>query len=508
VTALSTRAEETPPPVGAAGPARGFATWALLLVWLLGVAYAAAALAPPLGAGVKMGLAFNEMLANLLHGRFDISPQVIANEAFVRDGRTYAYFGVFCAILRAPLLLAGRLDVDMTAASLLIAAAVSLACRLAAASLVLRKSEGADLPAALRVTLAVAIAANGESLQFLHPSLYQEVVSWGAALASVFVLLALKMILGAAPRTAAAYGALALVAGLALTCRVSTGLGLYGALGLMLAVEAWRGLRARRAISMMRRLAPAAVVLALFAGAVGGVNYARWGDPLSFSPLRYQAVTNRTYPDRMARLETYGESNLRRVPFALQYYFTPVWAATDARGEFILRDHQVELFELVELPPGSILLSDPVICVLAAIGLWALFARPAGVADPALARAALAGLAVPGGLMLTLGALCFRYRMEFYPALDFAGWLGLAALASRARPLPKVAVPAFGGLAVAGMVVAAASLMAYAIVPFGTATDFDTSRGWTGVIANRLEGRELYRGHLMRDGSVVPLPKP
>jgi hypothetical protein len=478
----------------------------LALVWLGGVLYAAMLMSPSIGAHIKFGLTFNEMLSNLLQGRFDIDPAIIRGEAFEHDGRSYAYFGVFCALLRLPLLLTGKIGVDMTAASQLIAAAVSLACRLAIATTILNRAKGAPLNPLLRAAVLVGIATNGESVQYLHPSIYQEVIAWGDALAALFVLFAARRILGFSERRAWTYAAMATVAGLALMCRVSFGLGLYGALAYMLAAEALTAQPVRRRIAgIVRTLAPAAAILAVFAVLAGGVNYARWGNPLTFVPLRYQAIAHRLYPDRAPRLQRYGEVNLRRVPFSLQYYFAPIWAVTDNKGDFILQRPQVDLFEDVELPPSSFLLSDPVTCILAALGLMALSLRPQTLVNPALARAAQLGLALPACLMLTAISLTFRYRMEFYPALDFAAWLGLAALANRTSPLPGVATSVLGSMSLAGMAVAAVSLLIYAIVPLGPATDLNTPHGWTGLIADRLAGREVHRGHLMPDGRRIPL---
>lgn len=481
-----------------------FSGWAPGLVWLGGLVYAALVMTPHVGAPVRMGLVFNEMLSNLLHERFDLSPATVGGEAFERGGRSYAYFGVFCALLRAPLLLAGRMGVDMTGASILVAAALSLAARLGAASLVLDRFGAGAAP---RWAVLAAAATNGESIQYLHPSLYQEVVSWGCALAAVFVWLALRMVLGAVRRRGACYAAMAGVAGLALLCRVSFGLGLYCALSLMLAVELWSG---RRALALgARMLAPAAAILVVFAGLAGGVNTARWGDPLSFVPLRYQKIAHRIYPDRAPRLQRYGEVNIRRVPFALQYYFAPVWGLTDRRGDLIFQAQQADLFEDVEAPPAALPLSDPVICLLAGTGVFALAFARGGVGDRRLAIAALAGLCVPAGLMLAAISLTFRYRMEFYPGLDLAAWLGLAALAERggAGAAAKYASPVLGALAVAGMAAAAVGLLAYALMPFGPATDLITARGWGGIMVDRLEGRDVYRGHLTPDGRRLPLER-
>jgi hypothetical protein len=45
--------------------------------------------------GNPLNLAFNSTLDNLLHGRFDVDPQIEGWEGFVRDGRYYPYWGIF-----------------------------------------------------------------------------------------------------------------------------------------------------------------------------------------------------------------------------------------------------------------------------------------------------------------------------------------------------------------------------------------------------------------------------
>jgi len=54
-------------------------------------------------ASEELGLTFNAMALGLLKGDFSISPDIIGNEAFVHDGKTFTYFGVFPALLRLPL---------------------------------------------------------------------------------------------------------------------------------------------------------------------------------------------------------------------------------------------------------------------------------------------------------------------------------------------------------------------------------------------------------------------
>ncbi|MBV8359858.1 MAG: hypothetical protein JO189_18265 [Deltaproteobacteria bacterium] len=43
---------------------------------------------------------FNSMLVHLLRADFSVDRDAIGFEAFTRDGKTYAYFGIFPAVLR------------------------------------------------------------------------------------------------------------------------------------------------------------------------------------------------------------------------------------------------------------------------------------------------------------------------------------------------------------------------------------------------------------------------
>lgn len=134
----------------------------------------------------------------------------------------------------------------------------------------------------------------------------------------------------------------------------------------MLCVEAWR---ARLGMAALKALVPAAAILVLFAGVAAGINAARWDNPLTFVPFRNQAALVRHGADRLERLQRYGELNLARIPFALQYYLAPVWVLPGTDGGLLLQKIQLRLFDDVELPPSSLLLSDTVTCLLAG-GLW------------------------------------------------------------------------------------------------------------------------------------------
>ena len=148
---------------------------------------------------MKYGLVFNNMLEHLLRWEFDVDPGLIEGEGFVHDGKAYAYFGILPALLRFPLLLAGRLeDVNVTILSCVLAAGISVFFKLAAIATISRAVSDRGSLYAVWLSVALAIALGGPELQFLDASIYQEVVNWAGALGSVFVYLAIRELPGAA----------------------------------------------------------------------------------------------------------------------------------------------------------------------------------------------------------------------------------------------------------------------------------------------------------------------
>ncbi len=442
----------------------------------------------------------------MLPGRFDVDPGAImaGREVYVRDGRAYSYFGVFCALLRLPLLVAGRPHLDVTVISIGCATLLGLGARLKAAAMAM--AEGPAFTRAQRVMVFAGFALTGETIQFLAPSIFQEVVSWGAALASVFGLLVLQLCLGKARSRTKTYLALAAVAALELLCRPTFGIGACLATGAIFAVHLWRA-RARP-VSGLRALAPPALVLLLGVAVVGGVNDARWGNATTFAPLERAAMMNQVYPDRPARLKRYGEFNVERVPFALEYYLAPVFALGPGDGPPPLTARQRALYDEVELPVSSIFLGDAFIVALAAVGLGTFACRRGGLDDPVLGGWALAALAAPLSMILSLLALTFRYRMEFYPALDLAALFGLHSLASQRRPLPAMATGILLSLATLALSSSLVLCILYRNAPLGPLQDFEFRGGWVRAIVNNHRTPILHRRHIMPDGSVIYFGEP
>lgn len=424
-------------------------------------------------------LTFNSMIDHLLRGEFDLDPNIIGAEGIRRGSRVYAYFGIFCALIRAPLMLIpGGVRFDVTPQSCLLAVIGAAAIKLKTLGVVYRASPPSPLRETLCWALGLSILFGGAQIQFLRPSMYQEVCLWAGLQAAIFVYFAVRGVVADGFKTSALCF-MAALAGLALLTRVSVGLGLCAALGLLLLT----GLRRDLATSG-KGVAPGrpfhtrlisgglvwpALVLLAFVTVTGLINYERWGNPLALYGSDY--IMLEYYPDRAPRLAAYGLFNVARIPFAFVYYFFPIWLVQRPDGFMLFEEHQKRLIDAAELPPGSFLLTDPLLLLLGAFFVWSFFVGRRGAPgfDRARTLAIMLGLSAPCALMLTLISMNFRYRIEFYPLMEFGALAGFLTLCR--SDLSIVASNRMRGVSVAlaavGIFASAASLALYAVSDFG-----------------------------------------
>ncbi len=375
---------------------------------------------------VAWNYTFNSMLAHLVHGQFDVDPQIVGwEEGFLRNGRTYAYFGIWPAFLRLPLWIIGRMDVDLVLPSCIVAACIAGMAKVRAVLLVRRHAAQNPIAGSAVFLMLLYVLFGGGGIGNLNASMYLEVILWAYAFASIFVCLAVKGILNRSFSTRSLC-AMALCAGLALNTRVSTGIGLIVAFALLLIALAIA--RAAR-----RTLLPAGI-LSAFMAVSGTVNYFRWGGPFTFAnwDLYLDWAASPGSPawwlsPILVKIHAYGAFNLVRIPFNLVYYFCPFWSLRDIDDGALFDNYWGRTMNGIELPPSSFFLTDLfVFCFIAllAVALWRRRAR--GVSPAARSAAAVAiGLLAPCMLMLTAMWVAYRYRMEFYPEFQFLAFLGL-----------------------------------------------------------------------------------
>ncbi|MBS0980981.1 hypothetical protein [Acetobacter thailandicus] len=377
----------------------------------------------------NLSLTFNSMMEHLLHGRFDVDPTTVGKEGFLRDGRVYAYWGIFPALLRLPIFLfPNGLHLDVT----------RLSCAIAAILMFLINLRSIDYVASffnsyqswLKTLLFLAVGLSGVQVCFLCPSLYQEVCLWALVFGMMFVYWALRACLEVeeAPK-ALVWMALASVG--ALLTRVSMGIGAYGAESLLGVVVLWRCFSNSSRVSsktMFRQLCLCGVAVALLIGGVivtAGINFERWGNPLTFANYNLY-LFNEEFPDRLVRTQQYGLFNIRRIPLGMVYFFFPLWVMHKG-GSLFFQDEFTRLIDAAELPPSSFFLTDGFFLFLGGVFVYSIFRSARKNQSWQITVGALAvivGLFIPALLMLMAISMNYRYRAEFYPLIMFTAFMG------------------------------------------------------------------------------------
>lgn len=376
------------------------------------------------------------MMEHMLHGTFDVDPQIVGEEGFLRDGKVYAYWGIFPALLRLPVLIfRNGINIDITKLSSIIAWYLILFVNYK--SLLCVGKYFCKKYSWLYSCFACVIIFSGVPICFLPFSLYQEVCLWAIVFGLLYAYWALRACLDPA-QTPRALLWMSASAGLALLTRVSMGVGLYAAVSLFGLLTLWR------CVGMLRKPQDKVVqqtarvwlgsclagvgILVFCVGVIAYVNQQRWGNPLTFADYHLY-IMNKNFPDRVARMEQYGLFNIQRIPLGIVYYFIPVWVFKWSNGHLILHNSFHRLIDVTEMPASSFFLTDGFLLLFS--GLFVCSAinckRRTGI-DYAAASLNMVGLFVAPLLMMMAISMNFRYRAEFYPIILFTAFLGAVAV--------------------------------------------------------------------------------
>lgn len=261
---------------------------------------------------------------------------------------------------------------------------------------------------------------------------------------AAFNLIVLRVVLSQGIFTLRDLGFLATLSGLALNTRASVGVGLCLATTLIVVLVAWT---ARAAASAPRqpfgsaRLPAAArsrsllgtrvltplLILTFFAVIAGIVNYGRWDNPFRFADFHFYDYGSRR-PIQMAAFLAHGDIDPGRIWISALYYATGIPYLLKSTPPFsaYLSDH----FWGLEAPPLSGLIVNPLLIVLAGIGLHGVFWRPANLPGTSIVplRLVLAAHAVIILLVCASMNAAMRYRMDFAPFVSLAAFAGYREL--------------------------------------------------------------------------------
>ena len=386
---------------------------------------------------------FDNMLVHLLHGEFTVDRNAIDYEAITQDGKTYTYFAVFPAILR--LLAMPFVDIaqaDLARLSCLMAVVIFVALQLRTLLIV-----HYSLPVGSRVrglfnVMVAATVLSGPQLYILGSAwVYHEPILWAAVLAAAFNLIVIRTALSGDGFRTSDLTLLAALAGLALNTRAPIGVALYLGTVLLVGWAAWSwhapeltewrwpasGRVLVRAVSALARdpcISLPVLVLGLLTVAAGIVNFGRWGNPFAFNGANYTYWVQRQ-PNVLAAVRDHGVFSLDRIGIAVLYYATGI--------PYILKS--VPTFAgffrsaVMEAPPLTPLLTNPLTVLLAGVGLYRLWRRPdLQPRSLAMLRIALIGHASAVVLILMFVTFTLRYRFDFAPFMTLAAFVGYRSL--------------------------------------------------------------------------------
>ena len=400
------------------------------------------------------GKAFNNMLLHMLRGEFTVDPDVIGYEGFPRDGKTYAYFGVFLALLRLPAmpftdLARAELARLSCLAAVVIFVALQLRLLLSVHSSLPEQSRTPDL---LAVT-TIATVLSGPQVYILASAwIYHEPILWSAAMAAAFNLIVTRAAFVRRGLRERDLLWLATLAGFSLLTRPSVGAGLY--LGAALLV-CWMALhrhsidlaqpgvlaKGKAFLAMTRelvtdpRLSAPIGILAALAVAVGWVNFERWGSPFTFADFRYQQFAD-FQANGMEVVHDFGQFNLGRLWIGALYYGTGIPWILKSLPSFAEYLHA--RYTGIEPPPVAPLLTNPITVLLAAAGLYQLWWKPGISRDcAAILWLTLIGHSFTVLLIFAAMFLALRYRFDLAPFMTLAAAVGYRHASTTMAGMPE-----------------------------------------------------------------------
>jgi hypothetical protein len=381
--------------------------------------------------------AFNNMLVHLLHGEFTVDREAIGYEAFTRDGKTYAYFGIFPAVLR--LFAIPFIDIaraELARLSCLVAVVIFVALQLRMVLIVHNNLPAASRRPEFLAVMAAATVLSGPQLYMLgSASIYMEPILWSAAMGAAFNLVLVRATFGAKNLHGRDLVLLAALAGLAINTRAPVGAALYLGTILLIAWTVWLryvrdpGLEqfSDKATPLLLTILPPIATLGVAAVVVGFINLERWGNAFTFLNFHYYDMRLTSYPNLVEVLRQYGDFNVGRIWIGALYYATAIPYLLKAVPPFA--DFLHARFFNIEFPPNIPVLTNPLTIILAGIGVYRVWWKPElSIRHVAIVRLALLGHFAAVLLILAAAWLSLRYRFDFAPFMSLAALVGYASV--------------------------------------------------------------------------------
>lgn len=290
-----------------------------------------------------LGCTYTSMLDKLKRWEFDVDPACISNEAFIINGKTYTYFGVFPALLRGFIeLFFERNGTDWSRISTLIGVIAVVFFSFATYCKINSQVQNSEQRYFIYKILFLFIIAFSSPLQLLLSSsyLFHETLSWGMAWSSVFMFTFTNFIVSQKTSTLNLL-MMSLSVGFALMSRVTFVIIIFPFLLLLAFIcfaikgksfniifmkNIFNSLKLdRKDVSKdqwKRNMIFCIVPLVFCLCFCMKVNNERWGSPFLFSKFEYHNdIMNNQF--RLQKIKESPVYSLLRLPYSLSYYFIP-----------------------------------------------------------------------------------------------------------------------------------------------------------------------------------------
>ncbi len=387
----------------------------------------------------NFGCYYDALGSSLLQGRLDVPEKYIGGEAFISNGKFYGYFGSFPAVIRIVL---NTIFPNMFCKwSRIVVYVFYLLSVLLVFKIYeeLKKKDGK--PNLFADGVYLILLGLGSSLYFLTSKsyIYHEsiIIASFCSLASYYFFISFIN----SKRDIRFIWSL-VFAFLAIHTRVNVGLGnmvclgIYGLISSMYLFHLPNGLLQKLKFifpkeyittHLKKNLFALLILFFVTAVTIGGINYIKFGNVLTFAPLdkHLDFINN---PARMAKMEKYDKGfllNISNLIHNTQYYFGVGGLRVLPKFPFITAEAyrsfipQINSIDNVEFNV-SLLFSNPIIFISSIIGFVVIFIKKKHV----VLRLAVLGSLVTMILTLSSIGVSERYFHDFFPLIVITSSIG------------------------------------------------------------------------------------
>lgn len=269
-----------------------------------------------------MGLVYQDMWNNLLTFHLTLDTQYTTGEAIIINGKHYLYYMPFPALIRGFL---GIFELSGSAELSQITAIVLFAVSSIAFYMQLLTSLKVKIPQnVMFASIALLIICTPALSMLVHISYYWEAIIWANAMLMTACYLSFSLFIK--PGIFRIFG-FSLICGLTLFTRPPEAFAVTILFFLTIIPLSINRLNNKFIVHpatsnyKKKYLVISTLIFTIFLILLGGMNYAKWGNPLQFAPMDKNVQFMGNGGERAKHFLKYGSLRIDRIPQTISYYF-------------------------------------------------------------------------------------------------------------------------------------------------------------------------------------------